>query len=108
MERESARAQRALAGLQHALSDSAVGAGGTSGFAHSGPHGKAGSTRLATDLRPSDLLVGDVHRYLSFSRDVLSRSQLASDRHDGRPRSSRAYVPTEAAGETDAGLAASS
>src|SRR5271167_199453 len=108
MERASARAQRALAGLQHALSDSAVGAGGTSGLAHSGPHGKAGSTRLQTDLRPSDLLVGDVRRYLSFSRDVLSRSQLEGDRHDGGPGTSRAYVGTDAAGETDAGLAASS
>ncbi len=53
LERRSARAQRALAGLQHALSDSAVGASGSSGFAHSGTHGEAvfrktgnGSTRI--------------------------------------------------------------
>ena len=55
-----------------------------SGFAHSGAHGQACSARLAADLRASYLLVGDVRRYLAFSRDVLSRGQLAGDRHDGR------------------------
>ena len=92
MERRSAPAQRALAGLQHAVSDSAVGSCGTSGFAPSGAHGQACSARLATDLRASYLLVGDVRRYLAFSRHVLSRGQLASDRHDAGPRASRAYV----------------
>ena len=53
MERRSAPAQRALAGLQHALSDSAVGERGASGFAHSGTHGEACSARLATALRAS-------------------------------------------------------
>ena len=105
MERRSARAQRALAGLQHALSDSAVGAGRALGLAHSGAHGQAGSARLATAVRTSDLLAGNVRRYLAFSRDVLSRGQLAGDRHDGGPRASRADVRTDAAGEADAGLA---
>ena len=79
--------------------------GGTPGLAHSGPHGKAGSARLATDLRASYLLVGDVRRHLAFSRDVLSRGQLAGDRHDAGPRTSRADVGTDATGEADAGLA---
>ena len=64
----------------------------TSGVAHSGAHGQACSARLATALRASYLLVGDVRRYLAFSRDVLSRGQLAGDRHDAGPRASRAYV----------------
>ena len=53
LERRSAPAQRALAGVQHAFSDSAVGTRGSSGFAHSGTHGEAvfrktgsGSTRI--------------------------------------------------------------
>ena len=41
----------------------------------------------------------------AFSRDLLSRGQLAGDRHDGRPRASRADVRTDASGEADAGLA---
>ena len=57
-----------------------------------GQHGQAYSARLATDLRASYLLVGDVRRYFAFSRDVLSRGQLAGDRHDAGPRASRAYV----------------
>ena len=44
----------------------------------------------------------------AFSRDVLSRGQLAGDRHDGGPRASRAYLRTDAAGEADAGLATAS
>ena len=95
MERRSARAQRALAGLQHALSDSAVGSSRALGLAPSGSHGQACSARLAAAVRASDLLAGDVRRYLAFSRHVLSRGQLAGDRHDGRaagiarPRSSK-------------------
>ena len=54
------------------------------GLAPSGAHGEARSARLAAALRASDLLAGDVRRYLAFSRDVLSRGQLAGDRHDGR------------------------
>src|SRR5216684_236163 len=105
MERGSTPAQRALAGLQHALSDSAVGSGGTLGFAPSGTHGKACSTRLATDLRTSYLLVGNLCGHRAFSRDVLSRSQLEGDRHDGGPRTSRPHVGTDTASKTDAGLA---
>ena len=74
----SAAAQHAFAGLQHSLSDSAVGARGASGFAHSGPDGEAGSTRLAAAVCPSDLLAGNFHRSGALSWDVLSRGQLAS------------------------------
>src|ERR1700682_213649 len=108
MERRSARAKRTLAGLQHALFDSAVGSSRTLSLAPSGPHGEAGSARLAAALRASDLLAGDVRRYFAFSRDLLSRSQLAGDRHDGRSRTSRAHVRTDASAETDAGLALAS
>src|SRR5271155_4968326 len=105
MERQSTRTECALAGLQHTLSDSAVGESGSSGFAHSGTHGEACSERLATALCASYLLVGNLRGHLAFSRDVLSRGQLAGDRHDGGPWTSRADHRTDAAGETDAGLA---
>ena len=108
MERRSAPAQRALAGVQHALSDSAVGESRSSGFAHSGTHGEACSARLATALRASYLLVGNLRGHLAFSRDVLSRGQLAGDRHDGGPRTSCADHRADTAGETDAGLAPAS
>src|SRR6185437_5399768 len=75
MERGSARAQRALAGLQDALSDSAVGAGRALGLARFGAHGEAGSAKLA------------------------------GDRHDSGPRASRAHLGTDTAGEADAGRA---
>ncbi len=65
---EARRAQYTLAGLQHALSDSAVGRGAALGVAHSGAHGEDRSGRLATSLRASDLLVGDVRRHLAVSR----------------------------------------
>src|SRR5258708_38694982 len=105
MERRSARAQRAPAGVQHALSDSAMGARGSPGLAHSGSHDQACSARLAAALRTSDLLVGNLPRSGAFSRDMLSRGQLATDWHDGRPRTSRAHLRTDASGEADAGLA---
>src|ERR1700690_4174403 len=75
------------------------------GLAHSGSHGQACSARLATAIRTSDLLVGNLRRYRTFSRDLLSRGQLAGDRHDGRARASRADVRTDASGEADAGFA---
>src|ERR1700728_2984630 len=105
MERRRAPAQCALAGLQHAVPDSAVGSCGTSGLAPSGTHGQACPARLAAPVRASYLLVGNLRGYLAVSRDVLSRGQLAGDRHDGGPRTSRADHRTDAAPETDAGLA---
>src|SRR5579863_1069256 len=105
MERQGTRTQRALAGLQHALSDSAVGESGSSGFAHSRTHGEACSTRLATTLRASDLLVGNLRGHLAFSRNVLSRGQLAGNRHNGGPWTSRTDRRADASGETDAGPA---
>src|SRR5580658_10572495 len=108
LERRSAPAQGALAGLQHALSDSAVGTRGPSGFAHSGTHGKACSAGLATALRASYLLVGNLRGHLAFSWDVLSRGQLADNRHDGGARTSRADRRADTAGETDARIAPSS
>src|ERR1700723_1623307 len=104
MERGGARAKRTLVGLQHTLSDSAVGSSRALGLAPSGSHGEAGSARLAAALRASDLLVGDLRRYRTFSRDLLSRGQLAGDRHNGGPRASRAYLRANAPGEADAGL----
>src|SRR5258708_35123748 len=104
LEQRGARAQRALAGVQHALSDSAVGAGGSSGFAPSGTHGEACSARLATALRASYLLVGNLRGHLAFSRDVLSSGQLAGDRHDCGPWASRTDHRADTARETDAGL----
>src|SRR5579864_5851472 len=50
LERGSARAQRASAGLQHAFSDPAVGPGAALGLAYLGPYGEAGFPRLATNL----------------------------------------------------------
>src|SRR5580658_10246169 len=99
MERRSARAKPALAGLQHALSDSAVGSSRALGLAPSGPHGQTCSARLAAALRASDLLVGDVRRYFALSRDLLSRGQLAGDRHNGGPRASSTYLRANAPGE---------
>ena len=55
-----------------------------SGVAHSGAHGEDRSRRLAAALRASDLLVGDVRGHLALRGHVLSRGQLAGDRHDGR------------------------
>src|SRR5260370_33675276 len=104
MEQGSTRAPRALAGRQHALFGSAMGSGGTSGLVHSGPHGKAGSTRPATELHTSYLLVGNLCGHFAFSRDVLSRGQLEGDRHDDGPRSSRAEVGPDTASAQDAAL----
>src|SRR5208282_946225 len=59
MERRSAPAQRALAGLQHALSDSAVGSSRALCLARSGAHGQACSARLAAAVRASYLLAGN-------------------------------------------------
>ena len=44
------------------------------------------SARLATAVRPSDLLAGDVRGHVALSRDLLSRGQLAarSARQSGR------------------------
>src|ERR1700733_4901172 len=92
LEGRSARAQGALAGLQHTLSDSAVGSRRAPGLAPSGPHGEADSARLAAALRASDLLVGNLRGHLALSRDLLSRGQLAGDRHDGGPRASRTHL----------------
>src|SRR5271155_2162384 len=105
MERQSTRTECSLAGLQHTLSDSAVGTRGSSGFAHSGMHGEACSERLATALCASYLLVGNLRGHLAFSWDVLSGGQLAGDRHNDGPWTSRADHRTDTAGETDARLA---
>src|SRR5271155_1382657 len=105
MERRSARAKRALVGLQHALSDSAAGSSRALGLAPSGSHGQACSARLAAALRTSDLLVGNLRGHRAFSRDLLSRGQLAGDRHNGGPWASRAHLGTDTATEADAGLA---
>ena len=56
LERGGAPAQHPLHGLQHALSDPAVGRGAAPGLAHSGAHGAAAVAGLGTDLRSSDLL----------------------------------------------------
>src|SRR6204780_3774426 len=105
MERGGARAKRTLAGLQHTLSDSAVGSSRALSLAPSGPHGQTCSARLAAALRASYLLVGNLRRYFAFSRALLSRGQLAGDWYDGRPRASSTYFRTDAASEADAGLA---
>src|SRR5208282_3051228 len=78
------------------------------GLAHSGAHGEASSARLAAALRASDLLVGNLPRSGALSWDMLSRGQLAGDRHDDGPRASRAHLRTNTAGEADAGLATAS
>src|SRR6266478_142467 len=108
LEQGSARAQRAPAGVQHALSDSALGTGAALGLAHSGTHGEDHLRRLASALRASDLLVGDVRRYLAVRGHMLSRRQLAIDRHDSGTRPSRADVGANTSREKDAGFALTS
>ena len=77
LEQRSARAQCALARLQHALSDFAVGPSAAFGVAHFGAHGKDHSSRLAAPIRPSDLLAGNVRGYVALHGGVLPRGQLA-------------------------------
>ena len=108
MERGSAPAQRALAGLQHALSDSAVGAGPAPGLAHSGAHGE---DRSADWQRLYAHPIYWLETFVDTSRfrgHVLSRGQLAGDRHDCGTRASRADVGANTSGEADVGFATSS
>src|SRR5579863_3526538 len=58
--REAQRRNLSLAGIQHAVSDSALGRGAASGIAHLGPHGKAGAAGFAAALRTSYPPVGGV------------------------------------------------
>src|SRR5579863_3132331 len=108
LEHPSTRAQCTSAGLQHALSDSAVGPGAALGLAHLGPYGEAGFPRLATNLRPSDLLAGDVCGHLALRRHLLSGGQLDRDRHHGRTGSTCANLRADSSSEEDVGFAAAS
>jgi Domain of unknown function (DUF4338) len=76
----------ASAGLQHTVSDSALGCGAVSGIAPSGPHGKAGAAGLAAALRTSYLLAGDIRGPGSFPRHLLSRGELDCAGAYDRPR----------------------
>ena len=47
------------------------------------------SRRLGTDVRPPDLLRGNLHRSRTFSRDLLPRGELATARSHHRARQER-------------------
>src|SRR5437868_3984769 len=78
LERRGAAPEHWLPRVQHAIPDLAVGTGGTSGVARPGPNGGAGLRGLAADVRPSDLLSGNIRGSGAFPRDLLPRSQLGS------------------------------
>jgi len=72
--------------LQHALPDSAMGAGRASGVTYPGPDGGADLRRLAADVRSSDLLPGDVRGSGAVPRDLLPCGQLGVVGQDDRTR----------------------
>ena len=77
-------AQYSSAGLQYAVSNSAVGDGSSLGVTHFGTHGKADSGRLAEAICASGVSVGNVRRSGAVPRDLLSRGQLGgAGTHDG-------------------------
>src|SRR6202789_4107502 len=90
-----AAAQHPLPGLQHALSNSAVGLGSAPGFAHSGPYGPSDIGGLGAHLRASDLLSGNLHRPGAISRDLLSGGELDGAGENHGPRQGR----SDASGE---------
>src|SRR5271165_1128156 len=81
----SAAAQPSLPGLQHPLSDSALGRGRAPGFAPSQPHGATGVGRLGTPLPTPHLVSGNLRGSHALSRDLLPRGQLDWVGADDRP-----------------------
>src|SRR6267142_826884 len=69
--------QHSVDRLQQSIFNSAVGAAGTaSGFAHFGADGQTRGARLGTDLRASDLSVGDVCGSGAIPGHLLSGGEL--------------------------------
>jgi Domain of unknown function (DUF4338) len=73
LEDRSSAAQHSLHRLQHTLSDSAVGEGGSPGFPHPGADGASGAGRLEAPLRAFDLPAGNLRRPAAVPRDMLPR-----------------------------------
>jgi hypothetical protein len=63
-------------GLQHAVSDPAMGRGAASGVASAEPDGDADIRGLGTDVCAPDSSAGDICGSTAFSRHLLSGSQL--------------------------------
>src|SRR5439155_11844515 len=82
--------ERAAARVQSALSDPALGARPAFGLAPARPDRGAALPRLAADLRPPDLLAGNLHRSRPFSRHLLPRRELDLARPHNRPWAPRA------------------
>src|SRR5579871_6519834 len=86
MERRSEAPQHPLPRLQHALSDSAVGARRAPSIPYSWPHGGADLRGLAADVWAPDLLPGDLCGSGTIPRDLLPGGQLGVARYDDRTR----------------------
>ena len=95
LERGSAPAQHPLHCLQHAIPDSAVGAGAASGIAHPGPHGGAPSERLGTALWSSGLLCWRPSSIpgASAARVIARPTGSCWDARPGAAKSPTANVP---------------
>ena len=90
--------------LQHAISDSAVGAGGAPGVAHSRPHGGADLRRLAADVRASDLFSGDVRGSGAIPRNLLPGGELGGAGQDDRTRQAVQQLRAEPVDQRGSGI----
>src|SRR5208283_333927 len=108
LERISPPSQPAFLGLQHALSDSAVGGGTALGFAPSRSHGEAVVGGLGTPLSTPHLFSGNLRGPGAVPRHLLPRCQLDSLRTDdgaGQRRSDESSQPLD---QTGAGISVNS
>src|SRR5262245_8954352 len=79
-----ASAEHPLPGLQHALSDLALGAGAASGLASALAHDTDVIWRVGEGVRSSGVFCRDVCGYHPTSRDVLPCSELGHARAHAR------------------------
>src|ERR1019366_778021 len=99
-----AAAECSSAGLQPALSHSAVGAGAASGFAYSRADGETAGGRLATLVWTSGLFSGNLRRFAALPRHLLSCGQLDSIGLHHRAREQRADQETYSPHQGSPGL----
>ena len=106
LERGGAAAQHPLSRLQHAISDSALGAGGALASHILGRMAARISRRLAADVRASDLFSGDVRRSGAIPRNLLPGGELGGAGQDDRARQAIQQPRAEPVDQRGAGIPA--
>src|SRR5208283_1499239 len=108
LERISPPSQPAFLGLQHALSDSAVGGGTALGFAPSRSHGEAVVGGLGMPLPTPHLFSGNLRGPGAVPRHLLPRCQLDSLRTNDGAGQRRSDQSPESFAQASAGIPANS